>query len=168
MKNLLFLLLLLGLTTLFSCDSCKGEDGLQGAPGAPGAPGQDGNANISSFTYTVYESEWLQQSAYWSWAPIENIPILTPDVVNNGMVMVYAKDPLGSSWVAWPYTIGSHSYTYVMDAYSIYLHHNTTGLLIDHTYTFRIVAATADGLVRNLNLDWNDYEAVKQALQLPD
>lgn len=150
--------------------SCKGEQGDTGPAGQNGQNGQDGNANVKTFTTTVSSSDWTEIQDDYSEAEI-NVPILTSDIVNNGLVMVYLQS--GTDWIALPYTVAfasyTESFTYYFSVGKVTLQDiSNDNLPIEPTGSMRVIAATADGMVRYPDLDWYNYEAVMNALQLAD
>lgn len=81
------IVMLLSLMVVFSScrrDPVEGPRGPQGPPGPPGAGG-----GIVSDIYTVRESDWIFEDPSY-FGDIE-IPDLTEDIVNNGIVLVYLK-----------------------------------------------------------------------------
>jgi hypothetical protein len=153
--------------------ACKGEQGDAGPAGPAGQNGQngqDGNANVKTYTTTVSSSNWVEIQDDWSEAQI-SVPIITSDIANNGLVMVYMQS--GGVWNAWPFTVAFVSYTeafsYEFVTGSVTLRDiSNDNIPIEPTGPLRVIAATADGMVRYKDLDWYNYEAVAQALQLAD
>ena len=79
--------------------SCSGEDGIDGAQGEQGVPGEDGNANVTSVLFdsidiTIGENNF-------------DIPEITQDIYENGLVMIYAQNPDDTIWLPLPIIDGS-------------------------------------------------------------
>ncbi|MDX1912408.1 MAG: collagen-like protein [Saprospiraceae bacterium] len=170
MKKVLSMLLMISLATFMSCKGEQGDTGPAGPAGQNGQNGQDGNANIKTFTTTVSSSNWVEILDDYSEAQV-NVPIITSDIVNSGLVMVYMQS--GSSWTAWPYAVAFDTYTeafsFTFATGSVTLRDiSNDNIPIEPTGPLRVIAATADGMVRYPDLDWYNYEAVMNALQLAD
>ena len=84
MKKLFTILI----ASLFIFSQCR-RDPEVGPRGPQGPPGEDGSGAVVSNVYTVQESDWqFDDPSYF--ADI-NVPNLTEDIVNNGIVLVYLK-----------------------------------------------------------------------------
>lgn len=99
MKHLTKFSILLMLAISFSFMNCtkegeKGEPGPQGKEGIDGQDGEDGNANVVSQTFNVSSSDWEESGTpgddMYGYEVTLNVPSITDDIVNNGMVYVYA------------------------------------------------------------------------------
>ncbi len=95
MKKLSFLLIL---TTVFFFTSCEVERG--------------GNANIRTVDFIVQQSDWMEIGIYsepgYGFAVDLNMPEITPNVIQNGMVTLYMKS--GESWLPVPVYIYKDGY----------------------------------------------------------
>ncbi|MEZ4924827.1 MAG: hypothetical protein R3A50_01030 [Saprospiraceae bacterium] len=181
MKNLFLFLLMAAATTMISCKGeqgipgpagVAGQDGIDGQDGQDGTNGTNGNANVKSFKTTVYASDWLYVISSIRQARV-NVPIITNTIANNGLVMVYSHNIGSTSWLAWPLSYafngGTRSFYYYVFSGGLDLYSEASaGSPFESGIEVRVVAATADGLARNPDLDWTNYEAVKSALGLED
>ena len=177
MKNLFLFLLMAAATTIISCKGEQGIPGPAGVAGQDGKDGENGNGNIVSTTFELNYTDWVAVSNYEYKATLM-VPILTQDIVDKGLVMVYLKSPylLGldnSNWYVLPFTLAREYYTESF-AFSTKLNQLTLvdtsndGVPFKPSGKVRVVATPADGIARNPDLDWTNYEAVKSALGLED
>lgn len=174
---------------LVSFAACKGDDGAPGPAGVAGAPGpagtngtngtngqdgNDGNANVKSVTMNITGSSWAAVSTYENTAEL-NVAIITQDIADKGLVMVYLKTTSlgldGTTWTALPFSLARQNYTesfaFATKVGKVVLRETSTdGNPVEPTGSIRIVAATADGMMRYPDLDWTNYEEVKAALDL--
>jgi hypothetical protein len=172
MKQFFFFLLMAGLTTLTSCakegpEGPAGKDGQDGTNGTNGINGQDGNANVKSATYTIAANNWVKVNALISFVDL-NVPIVTEPIASTGLVMVYRQ--VGDVWVAWPYTTGNERFWFWAKTGLVRIHAEDiiTQTPDEFTDSVRVIAVSSSGLARNPDLDWTDYEAVKNAFDLAD
>ncbi len=92
---------LMGCLIMTACspeDGAAGSQGLQGTAGADGLDGQDGNANVSSIL--------LQNAAIVVGNNDFDIPELTQDIFDNGLVYAYAQTLSSTSWEPLPIASG--------------------------------------------------------------
>ena len=136
--------------------------------GPQGPQGPTGNANVVSST--VSTSSWIYENP--SWRLNLSYPAITQDIIDKGAVLVYMR--VGSTYAQLPLTF------YQSSAYSTTIQVNTLvgGLILlwtDSDMTqpdnpgnreFKVVVIAASGLAQNPNLDFDSYEAVKQAYNL--
>lgn len=156
--------------SFFACEGPAGpagDIGPQGPQGQQGEQGDDGNANVKISIFTVYDWEWTESSAaYWSYT--KNIGIITSEIANSGIVVIFVKSTNSEHWQALPYTwpgtyekILRYWYTtnYLeIDIYSEYDSYEPTS-----TYRFKVAAIEGD-IVNNAKkggIDLNDYNQFK-------
>lgn len=96
-------------------DKGEGEQGVQGEQGTPGENGQDGNANVRSKILTLTNTDWLfpvQSIRLQNGRVIQisqaryvdlDVPELTEDMDQNGMILLFIKLRSGGSWQPLPY-----------------------------------------------------------------
>lgn len=183
MKNFFFFLLMAAFTTsMISCSGPKGDNGLPGSAGLDGVDGtngqdgqdgqdgqngQDGNANVKSQTISILYTDWIYFNIDISYIDF-NVPIITADIAATGMVMAYLKLSSGET-VALPLSSGNQQYNFWFIPGKLRLHTvNIVGVPEKFEGDIRIVAVSSSGLVRNPNLDWTNYNAVKAALNLSE
>lgn len=183
MKQLMIFLLA---GALVSFAACKGDDGAPGPAGVAGATGpagtngtngtngQDGNANVKSVTMNITGSSWTAVNTYENTAEL-NVAIITQDIADKGLVMVYLKSGAlsldATTWTALPFSLARQNYTesfaFATKVGKVILRETSTdGNPVEPAGSVRIVAATADGMMRYPDLDWTNYEEVKAALDL--
>ncbi|MFH0893729.1 MAG: hypothetical protein V2A54_04775 [Bacteroidota bacterium] len=132
--------------------------------------GNYGNANIVSNQFTV---TWtLSAPAYYCTIYDGNI---TQSIVDNGSVEVYMSNGSGG-WIALPYTMPMSS-TYASTYTPVHYLGGVTVWKYDTDYTqasdpgtttFKVVCVSYAGKIANPNLNWNDYNEVKNAFNLKD
>lgn len=173
MKKLLSLLLLVGITAFIACKGelgpagPSGQDGTDGIDGTDGTDGQDGNANVKSYTTTISAANWVPFTADLSYIDLQ-VPILTEEIAATGMVMVYLQEA-GNEWYALPFSRGTQSYFFWVKPGFARIHtQNDSTAPTKFAGKVRIVAASSDGRARHPDLDWTNYQEVKNRLQLPD
>ena len=171
MKKLkLICMALIAVVAMVSC-------GKEGPMGPQGPAGQDGNANVVSSTLTIRSGQWYWENDYWR-VDID-YPAITADIDNYGAVLVYKS--YGSTWRQLPLTYYYYDSEY--DAYygecfevssyvggvSIFCK-ESDGSHLDAPATsdYKIVVIAASYYQSHPEVDYEDYEAVKAALQLAD
>lgn len=156
MKKNVFLILTL-LSTLVACT----KEGPQGPPG---------NANVVSSTIT--SSSWEYSNP--SWSITFTYPAITQDIIDKGAVLVYLK--VGQGYNQLPVTIyQSSSYSSSLEVASFvggvkvfWTDSDLTQPNNPGQQSFKVVVIAASGLAQNPNIDFKNYEAVKQAFHLND
>lgn len=160
-----------GLVAVFSACGEKGETG------DPGPMGPPGNANVYSFFYTVNYTNWSvygtpgtpNHSLYFD----QNIPQITQDVIEFGMVVGYIFDYDIGAWVALPYT---YTFAGTQEYYKFYTNVGVAGIDISLStlqtpipqQTLDVKIVVVGGYVRQQNpdLDWTNYEMVRERFNL--
>lgn len=159
-KKLFVLFLIL---TTFSCS----EDGATGATGQAGA---DGNANVIGTTdFTILPTDW-QTLGNLKYINLQNNGI-TQSIVNSGIVMVYQKSNTGNSYTALPFSYQGidRGFTFGLNYLQITLSpYNNSSISITANTTIRAVIIPASNRMANPNVNWNNYQEVKDALKLKD
>lgn len=159
-KKLFVLFLIL---TTFSCS----EDGATGATGPAGA---DGNANVIGTTdFTILPTDW-QTLGNLKYINLQNNGI-TQSIVNSGIVMVYQKSNTGNSYTALPFSYQGidRGFTFGLNYLQITLSpYNNSSISITANTTIRAVIISASNRMANPNVNWNNYQEVKNALKLKD
>lgn len=162
-------LLFLGVLVLGSCTK-EGPAGPAGPQGPAGPVSPAGNArivvkNITSSAWFLNEPAWIMNL---------EVPEVTEDIINNGMVQVYVK--IGDVHHQLPSTF------YVSNAYSITLgvSSRVSGIRVSWTrsdwgwevhpgnQTFKVVILTPEARRQLPLVDWSKYEDVKAELGLVD
>jgi hypothetical protein len=167
MKNFVFLVLLLS----FFITSC-GKEGPVGKDGvgAPGINGVDGNANVRSATKAIFNGNWQNSSDLSAEASLD-FPIVTEDIANTGLVMVYLQYQNSTNWIAMPFSISGQGYTenfgFSFTAGKVVLQDYTdVAPLIKPDGMIRVVAVSSEGRMAPVN--WNEYEDVKNYFELKE
>ena len=140
--------------TVFGLTSCKKE------PGPPGPPGRDGNANVKTEIIKAYGYEWeLDGSLY---VVYKTSDLLTQDIVDNGSVHLYLE--LGDGiWLALPYeTMG-----FIVGANQLAIFTEGSSVT-SQTTIFKLVVIEGNLQTKNNNIDFNDYNSVKEYYKLED
>lgn len=122
----------------------------------------------------ITSSSWTAVNAYENTAEL-NVAIITQDIADKGLVMVYFKTGSlgldGTTWTALPFSLARQNYTesfaFATKVGKVILRETSTdGNPVEPSGSVRIIAATADGMMRYPDLDWTNYEEVKAVLDL--
>lgn len=145
--------------------SCKKE-----VPGPAGADGKDGTANVTSSTISI--STWALSGVVYS--ATLSIGAITQDVMSNGAVLFYISDG-GNGWIAMPYSFYMSGYQsmYYADWYlgGAVIYNKNSNLATPAypgTRIFKIVTIGGAARLAYPDLDWNDYNTVKETFNLKD
>ena len=158
-----------------------GPAGAQGPQGPSGSNGTNGNTNVKSSFLTVNPNNWQWNSSnYVSYVEFNNSQI-TSDVINYGLVLAFRKStnagteiwipmpnvyyPFSNSLISWTYDIGfiSLGAGRIRFAWS-----DSRNSPPDATQVFKIVSVSGSAKAANPNLDWNNWNQVKQTFHLTD
>ena len=161
MKKIILILTIA--TTLFSC----AKDGKDGAVGPAGVNGTNGNANvIGSNTVTLNSGNWNAAGLYY-YSDI-NWSVITQDIVNTGVVMVY-EDWGSGQWQVLPYVFGDLGRTFSFNTGYVrirFQNNDNTQTANPGSVTFRVVAIPSNA--RIVGVDYTNYDEVKGAYNLQD
>jgi hypothetical protein len=138
----------------------------------PGPQGPPGNANVIS-TEPIVLNTWFYNSQFNWYASSINMPEITADVVNSGVVMVYRQLTTGQnpSWIPLPDTYANVTTNFDfsignLTVYSFRVNNTTpiapTGMVV------RIVVIPASYLKANPNTNWQNYQETKTVLNLQE
>lgn len=161
MKKLLLFIFLLSFTACTINES-----------NTPGPQGPPGNANVIS-TEPIVLNTWFYSTQYRWYAASINVPEITPDVVNTGLVMVYQQITPGQNpvWIPLPDTYGNVTTNYDFSAgnltvYSFNIDNTTpiapTGKVV------RIVVIPDSFRKANPDANWHNYQETKEILKLQE
>ncbi len=120
-RSSLFATLLIAITLIFACEGPQGPQGPagpQGPEGDQGPKGEEGNANVTSDSVTITESDW--QRGWFKYqtgnsqvsrpALVDTLEVsaLTESIYESGMVIVYFKDVdsdfgVSKEWIELPF-----------------------------------------------------------------
>jgi len=170
-KNITLFIYLIIIGSLATMNSCKkDDDSAYQLKGNYQTAGNYGNANITSDQFTV---TWtISAPAYYCDISDANI---TQEIVDNGSVVVYMSNGSGG-WVALPYTLPMSS-TYASTYTPVHYLDGVTIWKYDTDYTqatdpgsttFKVVCISASARLANPNVNWNNYEDVKNTFNLKD
>ncbi|MBC9796652.1 collagen-like triple helix repeat-containing protein [Sinomicrobium weinanense] len=98
-------ILLLFSMCLIACEGEEGppgEQGLQGEQGPKGDQGDPGNANVKVYTKDIAGLTWTEVAAHLQ-LQIDAPQVLTAEVVDNYVILVYVRSTDYSSWALLPY-----------------------------------------------------------------
>ncbi len=155
MKNSMLLVLAL-VTIMLTFNSCrKGDTGPQGPTG---------NANVIG-TNTITVSSWNASGHNWTADLLTNA--ITPDIVDYGSVQVFIQ--YGNEWWALPDINGVNVTQFgFSDGYVSLLNSNTddTQALYPGVQTFRIVIISSSNAKAHPDMNWNNYEEIKQTYSI--
>jgi hypothetical protein len=148
MNNLILSLIMLISIALLS--GCQKE----------GPAGKDGNANVKTEIIKVYGNEWGFSDPFYGVDKTSDL--LTQDIIDNGSVHLYLEAGDGI-WMALPYqTMG---FGYAVNDLAIL----TEGSgVTTSTMTFKLVVIQGNMQPKSMDLDFADYNAVKEYFGLKD
>lgn len=162
----------------FLMTACVGPRGPEGPMGPQGPQGNDGNANVFSINYLVEAADWYDVGTpgadeYFLALDLD-VPEISSDIVESGLVLVYYRADANSPWLALPYTFISHSSNYIekLDFIYDFQYVGIQSMATDKNASawegfFRIVVA--DGWpAGKTEVDKNDYEAVASFLGIDE
>ncbi len=156
--------------TFFACEGPEGPEGpqgTQGIQGVEGPQGTEGNANVSVSIFTVYASSWDKIGSRWEYAT--TLSIITSEIANNGIVLVFVKSTNSDHWQALPYTWpGTYEkitrYWYGFNYLNIEIYSEYSYYVPSYDYTYK-VAAIGGNLITKAKKDGvnlNNYNQVKE------
>jgi hypothetical protein len=106
-----------------------------------------GNADMSTIDFIVYESDWIEYGTFgvagYGFAVDLEMPEITENVVNNGMVSLYMKS--GESWLPVPVNFynegfqGGYIYALKRGLFSIEYYESDQKTVRPDTHSFRLV-----------------------------
>ena len=161
--------------SFFACEGPAGpagDIGPQGPAGPQGPQGDEGNANVKISIFTVYDWEWAESNtAYWSYN--KYVSIITSEIANSGVVLVFVKSTNSEHWQSLPYTWpGTYEkilrYWYTTNYLEINIYSEYDSYEPTSTYRFK-VAAIAGEIVDNAKkggVNLNDYDQFKDYFKI--
>jgi hypothetical protein len=137
--------------------------------GPAGEDGKDGNANVVSSSITSGSWSFLSPS----WSQSFSYSAITQDILDNGAVLVYVAS--GVNYYQLPYTFyptssysRTYNYVHYLGGLKVYVTDSDLNTPEPGTLKFKVVVIEASGLIKNPNVDLNNYQAVKKAFNLTD
>lgn len=158
-----------------------GPQGPTGPQGPAGQDGQDGYVNVASSTLTVYPNDW-----YWdnntSWRVDFDYPAVNSEIYNSGVVLVYMETE--NTWRQIPMTFyysettetgetvyysSSLETSFYVGGVSVFWTESDfyDGYRPDE-HRFRIVAISAGYYNAHPEIDYSNYEVLKETFELVD
>ncbi len=154
--------------------SCVGPEGPPGFDGRDGLDGRDGQDGLSAYsvTYSMTAADWEANGqpgdeGHFLFLDID-VPEITFNVVESGLVMAYYRELENDPWIALPYTFISHdpntNYIETLDFIYAQRYFSLKSQATDREATpfegfVRIVVADAIPLGKN-EIDLRDYDQV--------
>ena len=138
----------------------------------PGPQGPPGNANVIS-TEPIILNTWFYNAQYRWYAASINVPEITANVVNTGLVMVYQQITSGPNpvWIPLPdtYRNVTTNYDFSVGNLTVYSFNvdNTTPIAPTGKVV-RIVVIPNSFRKANPDANWHNYEETKEILNLQD
>ena len=154
MKNLVLKGFLIISLVVFGLTSCEKEEGPQGPAG------EDGNANVKTEIVKVFGYEWEQDGSLY--VVDKTSDLLTQDIIDNGSAHLYLEAGEGM-WIALPYlTMG---FGVGVDDLGIWTEGSS---VTSQTTTYKLVVIEGNLKTTNKNVDFNDFNSVKEYYKLED
>lgn len=173
LKKLTYLLLLGALPLMYACEGPQGEigpEGPQGPQGTQGVQGQPGDpASAIQFSTDTISTDADGSLAFGFTLTQDVIPS-----VEKGVVLVYAKS--GGLWfpvpglVIFPNGITNFTYAYGVENLDLnfFMFENSDTPAVRFFQNVRIVfVPAANGRLNMEDIDYNNYEEVRKAYNLP-
>jgi hypothetical protein len=185
MKKLFFgscasLLFVVVISLTSACKGDQGEIGPQGPAGPQGPQGETGpagSANVSTETFNIETSAWVDNGGY---STIDLAPtIITADIAATGVVLAYANFGAGgvwqSGWHQLPYTVVNltsytETFNYSYDTNFLQLIDSASDdLQVEPTMTLKVVTIPSEGRkqAENAGIDLKDYNQVATFFKIP-
>jgi len=162
-----------GATGLQGNQGLSGYNGTNGQNGAPGATGATGNANVHHQNFTVNSWDWISTGTPgqvgYGYTTNLNFSSITQDIIDKGFVLVYFQN--NSADIALPYTLYHSSYS-TSTLYGAKIGSVSIAVFDSDLYTsipsgtinFKVVVVS--GMMKRPNIDWNNYNVVKEYFKL--
>ena len=154
--------LIAGATTFSNCEKVT-------VTGPAGEDGKDGNANVVSSSIT--SGSWSFVSP--SWSQSFTYSAITQDILDNGAVLVYVAS--GVNYYQLPYTFyptssysRTYNYVHYLGGLKVFVTDSDLITTEPGTLEFKVVVIEASFLMKNPNVDLNNYQEVKKAFNLKD
>ena len=182
MKKISNIFVMLAILIMTSCgkEGPMGPMGPMGPQGPQGPAGEDGYVNVASSTVTVFPDDW-----YWdetSWRVDFDYDAVNSDIYNSGVVLVYMESD--NTWRQIPMTFYYTDYdnqgnliycsssletSFYVGGVSVFWTENDfyDGYRPDE-HRFRLVAISTSYYNAHPDLDYSDYNVLKEALELAD
>lgn len=149
----------------------------KGDTGTAGTPGKNGVANISSRTFYVESWNYASPNYYASLI----VPEITTENINATGILAYFKTGANNEWTALPYTQYNTPFNYLMNYTSLpgfvrinWFYNTSTSQGDDPNkyyntnVQFKVVVIPPQERVLKPNVDYTQYEQVKQAFGLQE
>ena len=169
-KNLTVLIILAFVTISSGCTK-------EGKQGEPGTNGQNGNSNVHSVILTAGSWVWDSGSGtrYSTWTGISS---LTYDIASYGGVYLYQANSSNNGYYQLPITapvsagvVESDYYEYGQGTIVVYIQNsNLTDPIaqIPSPAKYKLVTISASARSANPNVDYSNYDDVKECFGLKD
>ncbi|HRE50464.1 MAG TPA: hypothetical protein PK339_03525 [Flavitalea sp.] len=156
----------------------QGPQGQQGQQGAQGPKGDEGTANVmySGWLDVVYEADLDENDEIVGWSAVIMAEKLTADIINSGEIKVYLN--LNNSdapvIVPLPFFNGGIIINPTFATGGILLESNEDISTVQDPadgkkyFQYRYVLIPGGNTLEAIDVDWNDYNAVKAYLNLKD
>lgn len=158
---------------LFAITSCEGPQGIPGPPG---------NANVQSQTVETISSDWDWDAEACNWYLDLQWDAIDFDMVDYGAVLVYMENPTDFyGWHQLPLTLyANEQYSstietvYYDDGLTIFWtnsdlqQHQNPCEFYNANLTFKVVLIDAAMYSKHKDIDFSNYEIVKDVFKLAD
>jgi hypothetical protein len=158
--------------------SCKkegpiGPQGPAGTNGINGIDGVDGNANVITYTVNTTSANWTCSSICYVDV---TCPGITQDIVNTGSVHVFMESPTqAGAWLNMPWTemfsgyISNYNFVFVLGTLRISKSDSDlTTPANPGTRKFKIVVIASSGKLIHPEVDYTNYNEIKEAFDIAE
>ncbi len=164
---------------LTACEGPTGPEGPAGPQGAQGTAGErgpegpqglPGGSNMAMFSFTIAEDDFTDSDPPGIEIAAYAAPLITADVVENGVVLAYTKPHDGGGiWFLLPTFFGAISYTFTYDVglFGIVISRPNDAIEEPQAHRYdgdqiRVVTFSSAGAQKLDGVDTEDYEAVME------
>lgn len=154
--------------TLLTFGACK-----KAKDGAPGAQGPQGNANVDYSIFNVPASSWGYTSPSYYAALI--VPSITQDIIDKGAVLVYYQTGTNTytqlPLTFFPTATYSELWEVVSSLNQVQVQITDSDLTAPNAppaCTFKVVTMASRSMLSKPNVDFRNFESVKNAFNLKD
>ena len=168
MKIIKFITIGLLITGVTTFSSCKKEIEKQISEHETNQP----HSSVNSSEITVYQNEWYGDGD--GYEATKSAPIITSEIASKGAVLCYLKE--GNEYLPMPITMSAGQGMWIFHLLFSYQTGSITFVSYDDdglsnnpgTLTFKVVTIEHTGMILNPDVDWTDYETVKETFNLAD
>lgn len=144
-----------------------------GPQGPAGTNGVDGNANVKCYTVNLFSNNWACSSICYADVTCSGI---TQDIINTGSVHVFMQSTTNTGvWLNMPWTefnstySSNYNFNYSLNSLRIFKQDSDlTTPANPGSRFFKIVVIASSGKLAHPEVDYTNYEEIKEAFDLAE